>query len=146
MKLKLFLHAFAALSLFASAAYAQSIAVTNARIVTVSGATIDRGTVVVRDGLIQAVGADVRPPADAQIIDATGLTVYPGFIDGLSIAGMQTRPTPPTGGGPGGGGGGQAAQQAAAAQAQPSNSNYVVGIRPEVSAVDDIRAGDSQFD
>jgi imidazolonepropionase-like amidohydrolase len=146
MKLKLFLYAFAAISLSGMPVHAQSIAVTNARIVTVSGATIDRGTVVVRDGLIQAVGADVRPPADAQVIDATGLTVYPGFIDGLSTAGLQARTTTPTGGGPGGGGGGQAAQQAAAAQAQQSNSNYVVGIRPEVSAVDELRAGDSQFE
>jgi imidazolonepropionase-like amidohydrolase len=145
MKLKPLLYAFAALSLLSSAAHAQSVAITNARIVTVSGATIEKGTVVIRDGLIQAVGADAKTPADAQVIDATGLTVYPGFIDSLSTAGLQVQTPPRTGGGPGGGGGGQAAQQAAA-QAAPSNSNYVVGIRPEVSAVDDIRAGDSQFE
>ncbi|MFL6466640.1 MAG: amidohydrolase family protein [Pyrinomonadaceae bacterium] len=144
MKLKLFLYAFAAMSLFCALANGQSIAITNARIVTVSGATIEKGTVVVRDGLIQAVGADTRTPADAQVIDATGLTVYPGFIDSLSSAGLQARTTPTAGGGPGGGG--QQAAQQAAAQAQPSNSNYVVGIRPEVSAVDELRAGESQFD
>ena len=144
MKLKPLLYAFAAISLLSAAAQSQSVAITNARIVTVSGGTIEKGTVVVRDGLIQAVGADAKTPADAQVIDATGLTVYPGFIDSLSTAGLQVQTPQRTGGGPGGGGG-QAAQQAAA-QAPPSNSNYVVGIRPEVSAVDDIRAGDSQFE
>ena len=144
MKLKLLVTAFAAMSLFSAAVCAQSVAITNARIVTVSGPTIEKGTVVIRDGLIQAVGAEVRPPADAQIIDGMGLSVYPGFIDSLSAAGLQTR-TPQQGGGGGPGGGGQAAQQAAA-QAQQSNSNYGPGIRPEVSAVDELRAGESQFD
>ena len=146
MKLKLLVSAFAAIGLFSATVTAQSVAITNARIVTVSGPTIDKGTVVIRDGLIQAVGADVRPPADAQVIDAAGLAVYPGFIDSLSTAGLPTRTPQPGGGGPGGGGGGgnQAAQQAAA-QAQQSNSNYRPGIRPEVSAADDLRADESQF-
>jgi imidazolonepropionase-like amidohydrolase len=144
MKLKLLVPAFAAMSLFSAAVGAQSVAITNARIVTVSGPTIEKGTVVIRDGLIQSVGADVRPPADAQIIDAAGLSVYPGFIDSLSAAGMQTR-TPQQAGGPGGGGGGNQAAQQAAAQAQQSNSNYRVGIRPEVSAFDELRADDAQF-
>ena len=39
-------------------------AITNARIVTVSGPPIERGTVVIRDGLIAAVGANVATPAD----------------------------------------------------------------------------------
>src|SRR5678816_1639031 len=43
-------------------------ALTNARIVTVSGATIERGTVVIRNGLIAAAGANVNPPSDARII------------------------------------------------------------------------------
>src|SRR5436305_9861373 len=62
-------------------------AITNARIVTVSGAAIDRGTVVVRNGLIAAVGAAVQPPADARIVDGNGLTVYPGLIDANSTLG-----------------------------------------------------------
>ncbi len=145
MKRKLLLSAFAAIGLFCvSSVSGQSIAITNARIVTVSGAAIEKGTVVVRDGLIEAVGANVSTPADAQVIDANGLTVYPGFIDSLSSAGLQARPAAAAGGGPGGGGG-QAAQQAAA-QAAASNSNYSFGIRPELSAVDDLRAGETQFD
>src|SRR5437660_6688565 len=54
-------------------------AIRNARIVTVSGADIDDGTVVIRNGKIEAVGATVNVPVGAQIIDARGLIVYPGM-------------------------------------------------------------------
>lgn len=56
-------------------------AITGARIVTVSGPTIDKGALVLRNGLIEAVGATVTAPADAVVIDGSGLTVYPGLID-----------------------------------------------------------------
>ncbi|NBR68131.1 MAG: amidohydrolase, partial [Actinobacteria bacterium] len=53
-------------------------AITNARIVPVAGPAIEKGTLVVRDGLIAAVGATVTPPADARVVDGSGLTIYPG--------------------------------------------------------------------
>lgn len=53
----------------------------NARIVTVSGAVIERGAVLIRDGKIAEVGARVAAPGNAKVIDATGLSVYPGLID-----------------------------------------------------------------
>jgi imidazolonepropionase-like amidohydrolase len=56
-------------------------AIRNARIVTVSGTVIETGTIIVRDGKIEAVGANVTVPAGAQEIDARGLSVYPGMID-----------------------------------------------------------------
>lgn len=56
-------------------------AITNARIVTAAGPVIENGTIVLRDGLIAAVGADVATPADARVIDGKGHTVYPGLID-----------------------------------------------------------------
>jgi len=56
-------------------------AITNARIVTAAGPVIESGTIVLRDGLIEAVGANVAAPADARIIDGKGHTVYPGLID-----------------------------------------------------------------
>jgi imidazolonepropionase-like amidohydrolase len=56
-------------------------AIRNAKIVTVTGATIERGTVLIREGKIAEVGAKVTVPANAKIIDATGLSVYPGMID-----------------------------------------------------------------
>ena len=65
-------------------------AITNARIVTVSGPTIERGTVVIRDGLIAAVGPSVTPPADARVIDGNGLTVYPGLNRLQYIVGNST--------------------------------------------------------
>src|SRR5687768_16362837 len=89
MKLKLVLLAFSAIGSLATLADAQSYAITNARIVTVSGATIEKGTVVVRDGLIAAVGADAKAPADALVFDGTGLTVYPGLVYALTNVGMQ---------------------------------------------------------
>lgn len=67
-------------------------AITGARIVPVSGAAIPSGTIVIRNGLIDAVGAGVNAPADALIIEGKGLTVYPGLIDMGSSAGL---PTPP---------------------------------------------------
>ena len=143
MKIKFALIAIAATGLFAASAGAQSFAITNARIVTVSGPTIEKGTVVVRDGLIAAVGVDAKAPSDAQVFDGTGLTVYPGFIDALTNVGMQTR----TVAGPGGGGGGGGAAAAAAQQpATQTNSNYPAGLRPELVAADDLRGGDAQFD
>ena len=53
-------------------------AITKARIVTAAGADISSGTVVIRRNVIEAVGANVTPPADAYVIDGTGMTVYPG--------------------------------------------------------------------
>ncbi|HYY43065.1 MAG TPA: hypothetical protein VE775_10060, partial [Pyrinomonadaceae bacterium] len=53
----------------------------NAHIVTVSGADIDNGTIVIRDGRIQAVGATAAVPAGAQVVEGRGLIVYPGMID-----------------------------------------------------------------
>ena len=80
-----------------------TVAIRNARIVTVSGPIITKGTVVLRNGLIADVGENVTVPADAWVVEGEGLTVYPGLIDGLSTLGMDT-PAPggmtmPTGGG-----------------------------------------------
>jgi len=64
-------------------------AITNATIVPVVGDRIARGTVVIRDGRIAAVGANVAVPADAFTIDGNGLFVYPGMIDAGTILGLQ---------------------------------------------------------
>lgn len=55
-----------------------SYAITNARIVTVSGETIEKGTIAIKNGKIVSL-SDIPP--DAQVIDGTGLSVYPGLID-----------------------------------------------------------------
>ena len=56
-------------------------AITNAQVWTVSGATIDNGTVVVSKGKIRAVGRDVKIPSGAEVIDAKGGALIPGIID-----------------------------------------------------------------
>ena len=94
-------------------------AIENARLVTVSGQTIDRGTIVIENGVITQVGGGSRVtvPAGAWVIDGNGLTVYPGLIDALTTLGLPRPPArearrggggPPRGGRPGGfpGGGG----------------------------------------
>ena len=64
------------------------IAIQNGRVYTVSGAMIDRGTVLVSGGKITAVGASVDVPPGATLIDAAGQSVYPGLIDGLTTLGL----------------------------------------------------------
>lgn len=71
------------------------IAIRNARVVPVSSPAIARGTVVLRNGLIEAVGAEVPIPSDAWVIEGEGLTVYPGLIDALSTLGIP-EPAPPS--------------------------------------------------
>jgi len=62
-------------------------AIVGARIVTVAGEPIERGTVVLRDGVITAVGADVEAPAGAWVVDGAGKVVYPGLFDAFTTIG-----------------------------------------------------------
>lgn len=64
----------------------------NARIVTVSGADIENGSVVIREGKIEAVGTTVSVPTGAQTIDGHGLSVYPGMIDAGTNMGLVEVP------------------------------------------------------
>src|ERR1700691_5821597 len=94
---------------YALAQAPSAVAIRNAKIVTVSGPVIAKGTVVVRNGLIEAVGENVQVPADAWVVDGEGMTVYPGLIDALSTVGMP-RAAPAAAAGGRGGGGTNAAQ------------------------------------
>jgi imidazolonepropionase-like amidohydrolase len=64
--------------------------------VTGTGKTIQKGTIVFRDGLIVEVGESAHIPPDARVIDGSGLTVYPGLIDGYSNLGMTPPPAAAT--------------------------------------------------
>jgi imidazolonepropionase-like amidohydrolase len=55
---------------------------------TLSGAQIDNGSVLVRNGKIIGVGKDVPAPKDVKIIDAKGLHVYPGMFDAATEIGL----------------------------------------------------------
>jgi len=69
------------LAAVAAPVQAQTVAITGGRVLPVSGAAIERGTVLIRDGRIAAVGADVAIPSDAQRVDATGKVVTPGLVN-----------------------------------------------------------------
>ncbi len=57
------------------------VALVDATVTVAPGKTLQHATLVLRDGRVAAVGSDVQPPPEAERIDASGLFVYPGFID-----------------------------------------------------------------
>src|SRR5512147_1368570 len=71
-----------------TSALAQTVAITGGKVYPVSGPPIENGTVLVRDGKIVAVGANVTVPNDATRIDATGKWVTPGLINALTGLGV----------------------------------------------------------
>jgi imidazolonepropionase-like amidohydrolase len=73
----------------ATSARAQTIAITGGTVYPVSGPKIDGGTVLLRDGMIAAVGADVAIPDGAARVDATGRWVTPGLIHLRTTLGLR---------------------------------------------------------
>lgn len=123
-------------------AQSEAFAIRGGTVVTVTGATIQKGTVVVRNGLIESVGADVAIPGDARVIDATGMTVYPGLIDAHSAYGIRQETTV---GGQGRGAAptGDPVQMIMAQLSAPPSS---VGLLPEVTVVDQLQVAETTFD
>ncbi len=78
--------------LAATAAAAQTIAITGGTVITVSGAPIPNGTVLIRDSLIIAVGANLPIPGDALRVDATGALVTPGLFNASTQLGLVEVP------------------------------------------------------
>jgi len=68
---------------------AQTIAITGGTVYPVSGPKIENATVLIRDGRIAAVGANVAVPAGATRIDAAGKWITPGLIDGAGQMGLR---------------------------------------------------------
>jgi imidazolonepropionase-like amidohydrolase len=140
--------AFSPLTRKAAAFEGDAYAIKGGTVVTVTGATIQKGTVIIRNGLIEAVGADIPIPGDARVIDATGMTVYPGLIDAYTNIGLGA-PTPaPAQGGRGGGPpappvpANPALGAAAGAQSTPTPS----GQSPELMASDQLKITAETFD
>ena len=122
----------------ASAETQLAVAIRNAKIVTVSGPVIARGTVVVRNGLIEAVGENAAAPADAWIVEGEGLTIYPGMIDSLSSVGLSSTSSngaSAAGSGRGGGRGGvQTPPGAAVSAANPATPSRGPEDRPQTTS------------
>ncbi len=115
-------------------------AITQVRIVTAPGQVIERAGIVLRDGLIEALGKDVQAPPDAQVIEAEeDWTVYPAFIDGASHLGVPEERR-----GPGGGGGppnpAAALAQLAQQPEQPGGAPHELpSVHPEKAVIDGVK-------
>jgi imidazolonepropionase-like amidohydrolase len=110
-------------------------AIRGAKIVPVAGAEIGSGNIVLRNGLIEAVGATATIPNDAVVIDGTGLTVYPGLIDmGNSAAIDAPAASTDAGGGRGG-------PVAAPGQSRESleRAKRMTILRPDYQAAEHVR-------
>ncbi len=116
----------------------EAYAIKGATVVTVTGATIKGGVVVVRNGLIEAVGAEIPIPADARVIDAAGMTVYPGLFDSYTNYGLRPAPTPAA---PAPG-----ADPMQAFMAQMLAPQSSAGLLPEATVVDQLLVNAETFD
>ena len=103
---------------------AGTFAITNARIVTVSGAVIENGTVLIQDGKIAAVGANISVAGNAEKIDGKGLSVFPGMIDAGTSLGLAEIPL-----------GVNASMDVAEVGEMNANSKAITGINPHSSHV-----------
>lgn len=110
-------------------------AITGGTVHPVSGPEIANGIVIVRDGLIEAVGAGIAIPADAAVIDAKGGHVYPGLIDAQTSLGFPAA-TPPRRGR----GAGAAAARPQAAPQLPETSAAFLAAREVKLSDDDLDA------
>ncbi|HEX4771677.1 MAG TPA: amidohydrolase family protein [Bryobacteraceae bacterium] len=95
-----------------------AVFIEGAHVITGSGADLASASVILRDGLIEDIGPGLAAPADAWVIQGKGLTVYPGFMDGLSTWGIAAAAPPPPQ--RPGGAAGTPANQPAAPVAQPA--------------------------
>ena len=103
---------------------AGTFAITNVRIVTVSGPVIENGTLVIAGGKIAAAGAGVSVPSGAERIDGKGLSVYPGMIDAGTALGMAEIPL-----------GANATVDNAEIGTMNANAKAITGINPHSSHV-----------
>src|SRR3989442_2558905 len=119
-----------------------AFAIRDARVVRVSGPTVEHSTVIVRDGLIDAVGENLSVPAGAWVIEGKGLTVYPGLTDALSTWGIpEAAPAMPGAQGRGGAPPAAPASPPAAVargpEDRPSNTSWIPA--PDLLSLSDKR-------
>jgi imidazolonepropionase-like amidohydrolase len=80
------------LALASSALSQQTILIRNGRIVPVVGPVIEKGSLLIEKGKIARIGGDIAAPADALVIEAEGLSVYPGLIAPMTAIGLTGYP------------------------------------------------------
>lgn len=97
--LKIRLLPIAAALLATTALDAQDIALTGATVYPVSGPKLENATIVLREGRIVSVGANVAVPAGARVIDARGKWITPGFINAATTLGLSEAGSPQFSGG-----------------------------------------------
>lgn len=114
----------------AHAGKADVYALVGGKVVPVSAPAIENATLVIRDGVIEAVGARLAAPPDARVIDVKGLTLTPGLIDGFGGLGLPA-PAPRS---PGAG-----AAAAPAAPGGPSSNP----LQPQAAAIEKIRPAEA---
>jgi imidazolonepropionase-like amidohydrolase len=117
-------------------------AIKGATIHTSAGPVISNGTIVMRNGVIEDIGANVTAPADAFVIDAAGLHMYPGLIDMDSAAPLEgDAQAGAGGGGRGGAGGGGGAAPTFATLEEAERAKRTAIMRPNYMAAENLRPG-----
>lgn len=106
----------------------KTFALTKVQIIPRPGETIDNGIIIIKDGLIHAVGTNIDIPNDAKIIEADSMVAYAGFIDGLSHTGIP-KPKPDNN------------RQRVEDPGNPPND--IAGVQPERSATDMLDPSDN---
>ena len=119
-------------------------AIKGARIHTVSGAPIAGGTIVMRNGVIEDVGANLTVPADAIVIDGANMNVYPGLIDMDNAAPIGDDTSADAAGGRGGGGGRGGATTFTTLE-EAERAKHAVIMRPNYMAAANLRAASAEL-
>lgn len=104
-------------------------AIAGGRVVTMAGPVHEGGTLILRDGLIEAVGSGLSLPRDARVIDAKGLVITPGLIDAFGGIGLPSTPARGAGASP-------------APAAAPATAG-TPGLAPEALALERLRPADA---
>ncbi len=113
----------------AAAGKVEVYALVGGKVMPVSGPPIEKATLLIRDGVIEAVGASLTLPADARIIDAKGLTLTPGLIDAFGGVGLPAAAPRPPGGG-----------ASIPSSSSPSTSNP---LQPQALAIEKLRPAEA---
>ncbi|MCP4727081.1 MAG: amidohydrolase family protein [bacterium] len=131
------------MAVFVTAASAQNYlpvyALTNATVITGTGKTIENTTVLIRDGLIMNIGDEIGVPAEAEVIDCTGLNVYAGFVDLHTNLGFKAAPQNQRRGPQ------QGQPQQASTETPPNKRGYDPNLRPDKVAIDEVDLNDKKF-